>query len=181
MLLLESLIQCGQPLGKRLDALQRSFGFSHYDRIDLRLKDLLTRQRLEQLLKENPPSNVAGETVKEVITTDGVKLRLNVMYWLMFRFSGTEPLLRIYCEAPTKEQAERIYSKIEPLLRHKIKVKIINCFSQIGSGALPNLSIPSFTVSPPFKNTGGFIFSPTPGGVPVQQISPGKRLIQWLI
>ena len=42
-----------------------------------------------------------------------------------------------------KEQAERIYSIIEPFFRHKMKVKIINCFSQIGSGALPNLSIPS--------------------------------------
>ena len=28
------------------------------------------------------------------------------MYWLMFRFSGTEPLLRIYCEAPTKAKLE---------------------------------------------------------------------------
>jgi phosphomannomutase len=36
-----------------------------------------------------------------VIRTDGVKLRLGPSHWLMLRFSGTEPLLRLYCEAPT--------------------------------------------------------------------------------
>ena len=37
----------------------------------------------------------------EVVTTDGVKLLLGPSHWLMLRFSGTEPLLRLYCEAPT--------------------------------------------------------------------------------
>jgi hypothetical protein len=37
-----------------------------------------------------------------VITTDGVKLRLGPSHWLMLRFSGTEPLLRLYCEAPSE-------------------------------------------------------------------------------
>ena len=46
-----------------------------------------------------------------------------------------------------KEQAERIYNKIEPLFREQIKVKIVNCFSQMGSGALPNLSIPSVGIA----------------------------------
>ena len=42
-----------------------------------------------------------------------------------------------------REQAERIYNKIEPLFSEQIKVRIIDCFSQMGSGTLPNLSIPS--------------------------------------
>ena len=45
----------------------------------------------------------------------------------------------------------------------------------------PNLSIPRVSSSPPFKNLGGFMFSPTPLGVPVQQISPGYNVMQWLI
>ena len=44
--------------------------------------------------------------MQEVIRTDGVKLRLGPSHWLMLRFSGTEPLLRIYCEAPN---AERVF------------------------------------------------------------------------
>ncbi len=104
LLLLEALTECGQPLGQRLDELQERFGSTHYERIDLRLKDLATRQRLESFLKTTTHLSVAGESVTEVITTDGVKLRIGNLHWLMFRFSGTEPLLRIYCEAPTKEK-----------------------------------------------------------------------------
>ena len=110
LLLLEALTECGQTLGERLDELQKNFGSSHYERIDLRLKNLGTRKRLEELLKATPPSSVAGDSVSEVITTDGVKLQLDIMHWLMFRFSGTEPLLRIYCEAPTQEKVERALS-----------------------------------------------------------------------
>jgi phosphomannomutase len=47
---------------------------------------------------------VAGEPVREVIRTDGVKFRLGPSHWLMLRFSGTEPLLRLYCEAPTPQR-----------------------------------------------------------------------------
>jgi phosphomannomutase len=47
---------------------------------------------------------VAGVAVRTVIRTDGVKLRLGPNHWLMLRFSGTEPLLRLYCEAPDPER-----------------------------------------------------------------------------
>ena len=42
------------------------------------------QKRIERVLKE----------------LDGVKLRIDKNFWLLFRFSGTEPLLRLYCEAP---------------------------------------------------------------------------------
>ena len=66
------------------------------------------RQRLETLLAESPPQNVAGVPVQEVITTDGVKLRMGPSHWLMLRFSGTEPLLRLYCEAPDLERVTTV-------------------------------------------------------------------------
>jgi phosphomannomutase len=101
LLLLEALVEGGVPLGERIDALQqRCGGASHYDRLDLRLPDMETRGRLEARLAEAPPAEVAGVAVQEVISTDGVKLRLGPSHWLMLRFSGTEPLLRLYCEAP---------------------------------------------------------------------------------
>jgi phosphomannomutase len=61
---------------------------------------MAARARLEARLAEAPPTEVAGAAVQEVITTDGVKLRLGPSHWLMLRFSGTEPLLRLYCEGP---------------------------------------------------------------------------------
>ena len=105
LLLLEALVEGGQPLGARLEALQaRCGGGSHYDRLDLRLADMESRARLERRLAQDPPQEVAGAPVLEVIGTDGVKMRLGPSHWLMLRFSGTEPLLRIYCEAPDRER-----------------------------------------------------------------------------
>ncbi len=106
LFLLEAITVSGKPLGENLDDLKNRFGSSFYERIDLRLKNMTSRQHLEKNLKMNPPSSVADIPVVDVITTDGVKLRLGNLHWLMFRFSGTEPLLRIYCEAPTKEQVD---------------------------------------------------------------------------
>ena len=109
LLLLEALVEGGLPLGARLDALIERHGTAaHYDRLDLRLASMEARARLEQLLAETPPSEVAGVPVQQVITTDGVKLRLGPSHWLMLRFSGTEPLLRLYCEAPSPERVNDV-------------------------------------------------------------------------
>ena len=109
LLLIEALVEGGVPLGERIDALQaRCGGAAAYDRLDLRLADMAARARLESFLEATPPTTVAGVAVQEVITTDGVKLRLGPSHWLMLRFSGTEPLLRLYCEAPTAERVEEV-------------------------------------------------------------------------
>ena len=109
LLLIEALVEGGVPLGQRIDALQqRCGGAAAYDRLDLRLADMAARSRLEAHLAEAPPAEVAGAPVQEVITTDGVKLRLGPNHWLMLRFSGTEPLLRLYCEAPSAERVAEV-------------------------------------------------------------------------
>jgi len=109
LLLIEALVQGGLPLGQRLDAIQaRCGGPAHYDRLDLRLPDMAARARLEASLAQSPPQEVAGSAVLEVITTDGVKLRMGASHWLMLRFSGTEPLLRLYCEAPDADRVNAV-------------------------------------------------------------------------
>jgi phosphomannomutase len=109
LLLIEALVEGGVPLGERIDALQaRCGGGASYDRLDLRLPDMAARSRLEQFLAATPPTAVAGVPVLEVISTDGVKLRLAPSHWLMLRFSGTEPLLRLYCEAPTAQRVAEV-------------------------------------------------------------------------
>ena len=109
LLLIEALVEGGVPLGERIDALQqRCGGAAAYDRLDLRLPDMAARGRLEAKLAAAPPSEVAGSPVLEVITTDGVKLRLGPSHWLMLRFSGTEPLLRLYCEAPSQARVAEV-------------------------------------------------------------------------
>ena len=109
LLLIEALVEGELPLGERIEALQaRCGGAAAYDRLDLRLPDMATRQRLEAFLAATPPQQVAGLPVQEVINTDGVKLRLGPSHWLMLRFSGTEPLLRLYCEAPSEARVAEV-------------------------------------------------------------------------
>jgi phosphomannomutase len=111
LLLIQALVEGGVPLGERIDELQqRCGGAAAYDRLDLRLPDMAARSRLEQLLAATPPSEVAGLAVQQVIRTDGVKLRMGPSHWLMLRFSGTEPLLRLYCEAPSPERVDEVLS-----------------------------------------------------------------------
>jgi phosphomannomutase len=109
LLVLEALVEGGLPLGERLDRLQADHGgASAYDRLDLRLRDMASRERLERQLAQDPPASVAGLPVQEVVSTDGVKLRLGPSHWLMLRFSGTEPLLRLYSEAPSGARVREI-------------------------------------------------------------------------
>lgn len=115
LLLLEALVEGGLPLGARLDALIARHGGpdganTHYDRLDLRLASMEARTQLERMLADAPPAEVAGTPVQQVITTDGVKLRLGPSHWLMLRFSGTEPLLRLYCEAPSAARVAEVLS-----------------------------------------------------------------------
>ena len=109
VLVLEALVEGRQPLGTRLTALQNQHGgASHYDRLDLRLANMEARERLEQILAKATPKAVAGEVVQEVIRTDGIKLRMGPSHWLMLRFSGTEPLLRLYCEGPNADRVHAV-------------------------------------------------------------------------
>jgi len=106
LVLLEAISNNKKLIGKSIDELQESFGEVHYDRIDLYLENMDLRNKFENFLKQTPPKNVLGKKVKEVISIDGIKLRLDEKYWLMFRFSGTEPLLRIYCEGRSREEVK---------------------------------------------------------------------------
>ena len=104
LLLLESIVADRKCLGEKIDFIHDRFGKSHFERIDLTLKDMEMRRNLEIFLKQETPSSIGHKSVLEVISTDGIKLILDKSHWLMFRFSGTEPLLRIYCEAPSSAE-----------------------------------------------------------------------------
>ena len=104
LLLLEAISDSGKPLGEYVQSLKDRFGDTYYDRLDIKLDGNNSKEHMETYLLENQLFEVAGKKVKKKTTIDGVKLRLAERHWLMFRFSGTEPLLRIYCEAPTKEE-----------------------------------------------------------------------------
>ena len=102
---LEALAKSGLDLSELYRRLQEQTNFtSAYDRIDLPLASMDVRSRLLEHLQTQPLKEIAGQSVLDCLTIDGYKFRLADNSWLMIRFSGTEPVLRLYCEAATLEQ-----------------------------------------------------------------------------
>ncbi len=54
------------------------------------------------------PKEIAGTKVKDVVTVDGVKLILEDGSWILFRKSGTEPVVRLYGEASTEARLTEV-------------------------------------------------------------------------
>jgi len=103
--LLEAITLSGLDLSELYRRLQAETNFtSAYDRIDLPLASMDVRSRLLEQLQTAPLKEIAGQQVIDCLTIDGYKFRLANGSWLMIRFSGTEPVLRLYCEAATIQQ-----------------------------------------------------------------------------
>ena len=101
---LEAIALSGKDLSLLYSNLQKQTNFvSHYDRIDKKLSGMAAREKLVSTLRQFSLTEIAGRKVVETKEPDGFKFRLSDGSWLLIRFSGTEPLLRLYCEASTPE------------------------------------------------------------------------------
>jgi phosphomannomutase len=107
MMLLEMLAVERQPISKLLQKLERQFGPHHYSRIDTHFP-LDKRGALMEFCQKNPPARLLKSPLARVTTFDGVKYVAENGSWLMLRGSGTEPVLRIYAEARSPEEARKL-------------------------------------------------------------------------
>jgi len=107
LMLLELLAMTGKRFSQLVDEVQKEFGRSAYDRIDMHFP-LEKRQQLIEHLGKNPPATLAGVPLREVKTADGVKYIATDDSWLMFRTSGTEPIIRIYSEASSTAKVRQL-------------------------------------------------------------------------
>ncbi|AXY68421.2 phosphoglucomutase/phosphomannomutase family protein [Thermosynechococcus sichuanensis E542] len=107
--LLQALVTSGLSIGEYYQQLQKTMNFySAYDRVDLTLASLAQRQKLEAILAEHPFTQILDSPVSHWESIDGYKFHLADGGWLLIRFSGTEPLLRLYCQGKTPEQVKDI-------------------------------------------------------------------------
>ena len=105
---LEAVVQSGKDLSDLYADLQQKTGFtSAYDRIDLPLASMEVRSRLLNQLQTNLPQEIAGQAVVDCLTVDGYKFQLADQSWLLIRFSGTEPVLRLYSEAASPDRVRQ--------------------------------------------------------------------------
>jgi phosphomannomutase len=116
LLFLEAVITAGKSPSEMLRELHREFGEFHFRRRDLHIPTAVG-QRLSEQLQQDAPRELAGYAVAGIETTDGTKLLFADESWLLFRASGTEPMLRIYSEATSIEKSEELLAAGEALAR----------------------------------------------------------------
>lgn len=105
-LLVEAAAAFGKTLGQILDEIVAEQGRFCYERQDLQL-DAARKERLLLALTTAPPTRLGDRPVLAVQAGDGVKLEF-ADGWVVFRGSGTEPLVRVYCEAQSSEAVSAI-------------------------------------------------------------------------
>jgi len=106
LLLLDYMVQTGKPASQLLAELYAELGPHEYDRVDVTLREE-ERDAIAEQAAAATPSEIAGLRVVSRDTLDGYRFTLEGGWWLLMRFSGTEPLLRIYAELPSADQVRR--------------------------------------------------------------------------
>ena len=107
LLLMEMLAVRRQPLLTIFRELERKYGRFAYGRVDLHVHEA-QRAVLMRRISSEPPTTIAGRPIAETKTYDGLKLIGRERQWILFRLSGTEPILRIYAEAPSQREVTRL-------------------------------------------------------------------------
>ena len=116
LLLLEAVAVSGKPLEVLFAEVEALTGFRHfYGRNDLTLQPGQTPAALSE--RVSGLTELAGHTVERVNARDGVKLLLSGGAFAMFRFSGTEPVVRVYVEAQSAEDQMHILDTATALIR----------------------------------------------------------------
>ncbi len=107
LFILDFMVKTGKkPTELLKDLFDKVGGEYFYDRVDSPFKgDRATR---EQIILNANPQTIGGLKVKELVTVDGFQYKLEDGGWLLIRFSGTEPIIRVYCETRHKDKVQAI-------------------------------------------------------------------------
>jgi len=105
-----------KTLGELVAALQAEYGEHQYGRIDMHIDEALKQSAIRRA--KAGVNDIAGLKVLRVETLDGIKFFLEnpactdkkdaAETWLLLRASGTEPLLRVYCESCSVESVQQV-------------------------------------------------------------------------
>ncbi|HRU39331.1 MAG TPA: phosphoglucomutase/phosphomannomutase family protein, partial [Candidatus Goldiibacteriota bacterium] len=109
LMVLEFLASEGKNAGAVIRQLDKKYGPYMYDRVDLRFNEKDRENIIKSVNGLEKTGLIAGKKIASVSRLDGIKYILSDNEWILFRYSGTEPLLRIYSEAPSmKRVAENL-------------------------------------------------------------------------
>ncbi len=117
LLVAEAVAHYARPLSDIIERMEKEFGALHYDRRDVH-RPMEQCARLIERVRAGALDAAFGRTFANREETDGVKMNFTDGSWILFRKSGTEPIIRIYCESPDAASVQSMLDRaIEELDR----------------------------------------------------------------
>lgn len=107
LFLLDLMRQTGKKPSQLLDTLFEKVGGHYYKRIDSRF-DAADKPAILARVGEAMPATIGGLKVVDKVTVDGNQFVMEDGGWLLIRFSGTEPIIRVYCETTHESKVDAI-------------------------------------------------------------------------
>ena len=115
LLIFEFMAKTGKTLKQLIDEVYAITGSFYFDRNDLHITDTLKNQIITNC-KNGVYKSFGKYNVARVEDIDGYKFHLSANSWMMIRASGTEPLLRVYAEAPDQKETDDILATVKGIL-----------------------------------------------------------------
>jgi phosphomannomutase len=112
--LLDMMVRLNSKPSRLVELLFEKVGAHYYKRIDSPLPSV-ERSVIEEQILEAEVKSIGGLRVTELNTTDGYKFSLEDGGWLLIRFSGTEPIVRVYCETTDLD-------RVDPILQDGLEI-----------------------------------------------------------
>jgi phosphomannomutase len=112
--LLDLMARTGKTPSNLLRELEHMVGTHRYDRKDIFFRSEFV-EKIKRRVESAKPESIAGIPVISRDTIDGTRFRLEDGSWTLIRFSGTEPLLRIYAEAPSDAQVSTLIASAQDI------------------------------------------------------------------
>jgi phosphomannomutase len=112
--LLDLMVRMEKTPTELIEHLYGQVGAHYYDRIDRRFPSD-ERDQTRERIENADPATIGGLGVTGLDTTDGYKFGLADGGWLLIRFSGTEPVIRVYCETTEED-------RVQPILKDGLRI-----------------------------------------------------------
>jgi len=104
--MLDFMVRTGRKPTQLLEMLFAKVGEHFYDRIDTPFTG--DRKDREASILKADPKTIGGLKVTKLVTVDGFQFKLEDGGWMLIRFSGTEPIMRVYCETTHQDKLQAI-------------------------------------------------------------------------
>ena len=112
-LLVEMVAVTGKKLSELMKIIKKEYGSCYMDENSYTFDPERKAPLQERIFTKRELPEFDGYEIRKVSYMDGCKVYFENGGWVVIRFSGTEPLLRVFCEMPTKWEATAICDTVK--------------------------------------------------------------------